>query len=192
MTAPQDPFLPPGERPVGGTGATGTPGTGWGAQGSSGPGWGAAPSDSPGWGAAPGSGGGPPGGQPWGSAPYGSGGPAGPARNGLGVAALVLGLLALLTSVTIVGGIVLGLAAIVLGALGRGRARRGEASNGGTATAGIVLGVLGAVLAVVLLAAGVALFQSDQGQELVDCLERAGSDTAAQQACQREFTEQLG
>lgn len=166
MTTPSDPFGPPDDRP--------------GSQPQQ-P-WGSPPGPPPGqqWGAPQG----PPahGAQPWGSTP----GPGGPPRNGLGVAALVLGILALVLSFTVVGGIVLGLAAVVLGALGRGRVKRREADNGGSATAGIVLGVLGIVIAGAVVAAGVAFFGSDTGQSLVECLEDAGNDVAAQEACQQE------
>jgi hypothetical protein len=184
MTTPQDPFGPPAgsgspwQTPSGGP----TPSAG-GQQP-----WGAQPPGQQPWGAQPS---GPGGGQPpgaWGS----SSGPRAPLRNGLGVAALICGILAVLTSWTVVGGIALGLAAIVLGAFGRGRARRGEADNGGTALAGIVLGVLGIVLSGAVIAAGVAIFQSDTGRTLIDCLEQAGDDVAAQEACQREVIEDLG
>jgi hypothetical protein len=131
--------------------------------------------------------GGPYGNAPYGGQPYGAG-PGRPKRNGLGIAALVVGLLALLTSITLVGGIVLGIVAIVLGVLGRGRAKRGEADNGGTAVAGLVLGVVGLLLSLLFLAIGVAIFSSDSAQNLIDCLEQAGDDQAAIEECQREFT----
>jgi hypothetical protein len=112
-------------------------------------------------------------------------------RNGLGVAALVLGILALLTSITLVGGIVLGLAAVVLGVLGRGRVQRREADNGGVATAGIVLGVLGIVVSAAIIALGVSIFNSDSGKKYQDCLNGAGSDRAAAQACADQFGKDL-
>ena len=56
--------------------------------------------------------------------------------NGLGIASLVTAIIALLS---VVGGIVLGVVAVILGFLGWGRAKRGEANNGGIAVAGIVL-----------------------------------------------------
>lgn len=81
--------------------------------------------------------------------PYGYGGP--PARNGFGVASLVLGVIGLVTSLFVLG-IVPGVLAIVFGALGRGRAARREASNGGMAVAGIVLGVLAVIASIVFIA----------------------------------------
>ncbi|HVM26554.1 MAG TPA: DUF4190 domain-containing protein [Mycobacteriales bacterium] len=135
-----------------------------------------------------------PGPHPAGGAPaagYGAG-HRGPMKNGLGIAALVVGVLSLPAAFTIIGGVVLGLLAIVLGLVGRGRAKRGEADNGGMALAGVVLGALGVVLSVVLVAAGVALFNSQGGQDLVDCLAEAGNDQAAVEQCQRQFEEGFG
>jgi hypothetical protein len=134
----------------------------------------------------------PPYGQPagyGGPPPYGMPGAA--PRNGFGIAALVLGILAVLGSITVVGGVLFGLLAIVFGALGRGRAKRGEANNGGLATTGLVLGIIGVLLSAALIAVGVSLFNSDSGKKLQDCLNNAGSNAAAQQQCQDEFRNNL-
>jgi hypothetical protein len=112
-------------------------------------------------------------------------------RNGFGTTALVLGILAVVGSITVVGGILLGVVAIVFGALGRSRAKRGEANNGGLATAGLILGIVAVVLSAALVAVGVSLFNSDSGKKLQDCLNNAGSDRAAQQQCQNEFRDNL-
>jgi hypothetical protein len=127
---------------------------------------------------------------PWGSAPAAHGAPA--PRNGLGTAALVLGILAVATSITVVGGVVLGVLAVVLGVIGRRRAGRREADNGGIALAGIVLGAVALLLSIVLVVAGIALFRSGTGRSLVDCLDRAGDDQAAVNACEQQFTHDLG
>jgi heme/copper-type cytochrome/quinol oxidase subunit 2 len=92
---------------------------------------------------------------------------------------------------TVAGGLVLGVAAIVLGVLWRGRVRRREADNGGMAVAGIVLGALGVLAAVAVIAAGVALFSSDSGRSLVDCLQDAETQADVEE-CQREFESDLG
>lgn len=117
--------------------------------------------------------------------------PVGPPRNGFGTAALVLGILALLGAITGFVGLVLGALAIIFGVLGRGRAKRREATNGGAATAGLVLGVISVVLSAVLLVAVGSFLFSDTGQELTDCLADAGQDAAAQQQCQLELEESL-
>jgi hypothetical protein len=108
------------------------------------------------------------------------------------VAALVVGLVALVATITVVGGIVLGLAAIVLGVLGRGRAKRGEADNGGMAIAGLVLGAVALVLSLVFVAVGVAFFQSEGGAALIDCVEQAAGDPVAEAACEEQFAEDIG
>lgn len=74
--------------------------------------------------------------------------------NGFGVAALVLGISAVVLGLfgcfLAFVGLPLGIAAVVFGALGRGKATRGEADNGGMALAGIVTGAVGIVLAILV------------------------------------------
>lgn len=118
-------------------------------------------------------------------APYGQ--PPVAARNGMGTAALVLGIIALVTCWTVIGGIVLGLLAIGLGIGGRGRANRGAATNGGSATAGIVTGALGLVLAIVLIVAGVALLNTPAGKTLRSCLKSASGDQTKISQCQTQY-----
>ncbi|MFI9051306.1 DUF4190 domain-containing protein [Streptomyces sp. NPDC053427] len=82
-----------------------------------------------------------------------------PARpgNGFGTAALVVGIVGALLGVSIVPGILLGVLAIAFGAVGRARQRRGTATNGGTAVAGIVLGGLALLISgamITFIAAG--------------------------------------
>ena len=72
-------------------------------------------------------------------------------RNGLGTAGMVLGILALVLCWTTWPGVILGILAIVFSALGRGRAKSGEASNRGQATAGLVCGIIGTVLSIVVI-----------------------------------------
>ncbi|MDQ3433081.1 MAG: hypothetical protein M3481_00085 [Actinomycetota bacterium] len=97
MTAPQDPFRTPGQgsTPGGSPGQPGAPTP---------PGYGEPQGGSAPYGNAPG----PPYGSPPGSGGFGAPPPPAGGRNGLGVAALIFGLLALVTSGTVVGGIVLG------------------------------------------------------------------------------------
>ncbi|UNO41599.1 DUF4190 domain-containing protein [Streptomyces sp. MST-110588] len=74
------------------------------------------------------------------------------ARNGLGTAALVLGLIGALSGLIplffwLAG--LLGLLALIFGLVGRGRAKRGEATNKGMATAGALLGLASLILSIV-------------------------------------------
>lgn len=119
--------------------------------------------------------------QGWQNAPAGYDQYAPAKRNGLGIAALVLGILSIPAAFFAgVPGILLGLLAIVLGIIGLRRVRSRQADNKGMAIAGIVTGVVGLVLGVIILIATVALFQTT-----ADCaaeLEQTG-DQAAYQQC---------
>ncbi len=112
--------------------------------------------------------------------------------SGLAIAALVCGVLALLSSWTVIGGILLGIVAVVLGFVALSKIKRGLAAGRGMAITGIVTGVLGAVLAIALIAVGVSLLNSDSGQRLQDCLADAGNDDAAIAQCQRQYQDDLG
>jgi hypothetical protein len=107
-------------------------------------------------------------------------------RNGMGTAALVLGIASLVLFWLWFAAIPLGVIAIALGLGGRHRAKRGEATNKGMATGGVVLGGAAVVLAGVLLALGVAFLNSDSGKDYNNCLEKATSQSEKEQ-CAREF-----
>jgi heme/copper-type cytochrome/quinol oxidase subunit 2 len=121
--------------------------------------------------------------------PYGPGGHA-PA-NGLGTAALVLGIVGLLLFWTVIGGIVLGILALIFGIIGRGRAKRGEATNGGVATAGLVLGAVAIVVSIAYISLVGAFFLNNGGKDLVDCTNKAGNDQAAVQRCNQQFQDKV-
>ncbi|MBY8841468.1 DUF4190 domain-containing protein [Streptomyces sp. SP2-10] len=67
--------------------------------------------------------------------------------NGMGTAALVLGILSSAGFLLWPIAIVLGILAVIFGAVGRAKARRGEANNPGVALAGLICGGAGIVLA---------------------------------------------
>ncbi|MER5884677.1 DUF4190 domain-containing protein [Streptomyces sp. NPDC001941] len=99
-----------------------------------------------------------------------------PARNGLGTAALVLGIIGTLSGFIpfffwLAG--ILGLIALVLGLTGRGRVKRGQASNKGATTAGAVLGLVAMVLSVV---GAVITFKAVS--DVVDEIDKATASTA--------------
>jgi hypothetical protein len=94
-------------------------------------------------------------------------------RNGLGTAALVLGIIGVVTDLTVFlcfFGFILGILAIVFGAIGRARANRGEASNKKVAIWGLWLGIASLVLSIV---AGIVLVHIVNAQNA--CRERATS-----------------
>jgi hypothetical protein len=106
------------------------------------------------------------------------------ARNGFGTTALVLGILAVLTSLTVVFGVLLGVLAVIFGFLGRRRARRQEATNGGMALAGMLTGAAGIVIGVLIV---VAFLDSDRGRAYLDCVGNAVTNQQAQ-VCQDQLT----
>jgi hypothetical protein len=63
---------------------------------------------------------------------------------------LVVGVVALVASLTVVGGLMLGVLAALLGLLARAQVRHGQASNGDTAMTGVVLGVLAIVASLII------------------------------------------
>lgn len=76
-------------------------------------------------------------------------------RNGLGVTALVLGLLGMLFGLIPILGVIafpLGVFAIIFGFVGMRRASKGQADNKGMAIAGLITGVLAVILAIIGLA----------------------------------------
>ncbi|MGW7242623.1 DUF4190 domain-containing protein [Streptomyces sp. NPDC054804] len=93
-------------------------------------------------------------GQPFPSYPGGPGGYGGwpgmqpMPNNGLGTAGLVTGILSVVGFCAWPIALVMGVLAIVFGSIGRARVRRGEATNGGQALAGIICGSVGLVLVV--------------------------------------------
>ncbi|MFF1452244.1 DUF4190 domain-containing protein [Streptomyces sp. NPDC058274] len=83
--------------------------------------------------------------------------------NGMGTTGLVLGIIGVVCSLTFFlwfFGVILGILAIIFGAIGRGKANRGEATNKGAATAGLVCGIIATVLLPLL---GLLLFASVMG-----------------------------
>jgi hypothetical protein len=100
-----------------------------------------------------------------------------PARNGLGISALILGIIGAVSGLIpflfwLAG--ILGLIALILGLVGRGRAKRGEATNKGMATFGTVLGLIALILSVV----GAVITFKAVGDAVND-LDKAVSDTTA-------------
>lgn len=112
-------------------------------------------------------------------------------HSGMATAALILGILAIVTGVTVVGGVILGLLAIIFGTIAARRARRGEALGHGRAVAGIVTGIIGVVLAIGLIALGASLFNTKAGKDLRSCLNQAGTNQAQIQHCNSQFQHQI-
>ena len=71
-----------------------------------------------------------------------------------------------------------GIVAIILGFVGRGRVKRGEANNGGMATAGIILGALAIIVSMAFVAWS-GVFKDADVPQFFDCLSNAGQDHGA-------------
>ncbi|MEO6503059.1 MAG: DUF4190 domain-containing protein [Jatrophihabitantaceae bacterium] len=132
----------------------------------------------------------------YGSSSYGSMPPSGvqgqPARpvvggSGMATAALVLGILAPITSWTGFGGIILGLLAgllaVILGVLALVKAHRGLATGRGRAITGIIFGLLGIAIAVAVFAVHLSYRQ--------DCVRDAGANQSQIQQCEDVFRERI-
>lgn len=74
-------------------------------------------------------------------------------RNGMGTAALVLGILSVVLCWAYWTGVVLGILAIIFGGVGLARANSGQATNRSSALAGLILGIIAiaAFLTLILL-----------------------------------------
>ena len=113
-------------------------------------------------------------------------------RNGLGVTALVVAIFALLLSITVAGGVVLGVIAVVIGFFGRARIRRSEADNPGVTLAGMILGVLAIVIGLLFVPFfWVPVFKQVGASDYVDCLQQAGQDPTKAQECSDELRQSL-
>lgn len=116
--------------------------------------------------------------------------PTGP-QNGLGIAALVIAIVALLFCWTVFGGVIGGLIAMVIGFVARGRVKRGEANNAGVAIAGIVLGVVAIVAGLAFIAIWVGVFNDVGGGDYLDCVRSAGGDQQEVQLCVDKFRQHV-
>ncbi|MGR8009951.1 DUF4190 domain-containing protein [Streptomyces hypolithicus] len=110
--------------------------------------------------------------------------------NGLAIAALVLGIAALLLFWTVLGGIVLGLIAVILGIIGARRARGGRAPHGKMSIIGAVLGALGLIASVVIIAIGASILNSDEFKSFDDCVKQADTQSERDQ-CAEDFNQDV-
>jgi hypothetical protein len=130
-----------------------------------------------------------------GGAPVSASGTAG-RRNGIGTAALVIGVVSLVLAVLIIFAplaALLGLIGTGLGIAGILRVNRGMADNRGQAAAGLITALLGLALGVAI-SISVGTFLTSHVTDfnrLGSCLDNA-SGSAAREACAREFADRLG
>jgi hypothetical protein len=111
-------------------------------------------------------------------------------KNWIGATALGVAILGLVGSVSVVGGVALGVTAIIVGFSGRRRAKRGEATNGEVATAGIVLGALAIVVSLAVIAIWVRGYQEVDFGSYVNCVTKS-SEPQHVEKCANEFQQRL-
>jgi hypothetical protein len=112
-------------------------------------------------------------------------------KNGLGIASLVLAIVALLSVWTVFVAIVVGPAAVVVGFIGRGRVRRGLANNGGVAIAGIALGALAIIVGVAFIPIYTVVWKDVGGGDYIDCIQKASNDRLQEQRCADQFRQNV-
>lgn len=83
--------------------------------------------------------------------------------SGFGVAALVLGIVGTVMSVTVLFGALLGILGVIFGAIGRAKVKSGRAFNGGQALTGLILGALAFVLSAVMLFVYISVSDDEDG-----------------------------
>ncbi len=105
-------------------------------------------------------------------------------KNGLGIASLVVAAVALVSVWSVLGGVILGIIAAALGFAARTRVARGEANNDAVAVAGIMLGIVSIVVALLFVPVWVGLIQVQIRQSNYhSCVAKAGSDSYLQRIC---------
>jgi hypothetical protein len=121
--------------------------------------------------------------------------PAARRRNGMGTAALVLGVVALVLVLLLLFspiGAFLGLLAVLFGILGLMRANRGEADNRGQAVAGLVTGAVALLLGVFFTISIGVWFSThvNDFNRFGQCIDDAVG-SAAREECARELAREL-
>ncbi|MFP4634905.1 MAG: DUF2510 domain-containing protein [Nitriliruptoraceae bacterium] len=118
------------------------------------------------------------------------------ASSGLAVAALIIGILSLLVGlIPFIGllGVVGGIIALILGLVGRSKAKRGQASGGGMALAGAVIGVIGMLVAIgitVFAVTGIQRFGSSF-TDFAECMEETGDEAYCEEQLEQDMFERF-
>lgn len=103
----------------------------------------------------------------------------------------MLGILGLLSCWTVVGGYLFGIFALIFGVVALIKARSGTAGGTGMAIAGLVLGVLSLIAAIVITVVGYSFFVDSGGKDFIDCISKAGNDQSKIDQCEREWNQKL-
>jgi uncharacterized protein DUF4190 len=114
-----------------------------------------------------------------------------PKGKGMAVTALVLGILALLTCWSVVGGVLFGIFAIIFGLVALAKTRAGRAGGTGMAIGGLITGALGVIAGVLFGIVYWRVFEESGGHDFIDCVNRANGDQAKIEQCRREWNRTL-
>ena len=112
-------------------------------------------------------------------------------KNGMGIAALILGIVALVSSWSVLGGFVFGIAAAITGFVGYRRVKAHQADNMAVTISGSVLGIL----AIIISVAFIAIWNGFLGQigysDYSACMREAGANQTAANACIQQFQKHI-
>ncbi|MEZ0052879.1 hypothetical protein ABIA30_003904 [Mycobacterium sp. MAA66] len=117
--------------------------------------------------------------------------PAAGPRNGLGIAALILGVAGLLATWSIIGGLTLGIAAAIMGFLAYRRVTSGQADNGAVAISGLVLGVLAIVVSLVFIPIWSGFMDEIGYSQYSECMQEAGQNQNVVNGCVQQFQNRI-
>ncbi|MFI6871078.1 DUF4190 domain-containing protein [Nocardia sp. NPDC050406] len=107
---------------------------------------------------------------------------------GLAITALVLGVIALLSCWTVIGGVLFGVLAAIFGLVALLSKKAGGA---GLAITGIVLGVIGLIIGIVIGLFTWSVFKDTGFDNYLDCVTAANGDQAKIEQCQRDFEQRV-
>lgn len=110
---------------------------------------------------------------------------------GLAITSLVLGILALLSSPTVLGGVLFGLLGLIFGIIAVVKARRGTAGGGVIAWFGLALAALGLIAGILIGVVAGDWVANHGGRDYMDCVKQANKDQTKIQQCADQFRSSL-
>jgi len=109
----------------------------------------------------------------------------------MGIAALVLGVVAMLSTWSVIGGLIFGIAATVIGLLAYRRVRNHQADNGSVALAGLILGALAIVVSLVFIPIWSGFANQIGYSQYTECMNEAGKNERMINACLVQFQHRI-
>jgi hypothetical protein len=121
--------------------------------------------------------------------------PAATGTNGIAIAAMIIGIIALLISWIPILGVLAGVLALVLGFVGRSKARKFPAVGGnGAAITGIVTGILATLISIAVTIALFAFGSTFMGsfESYEECIAQGGTEEECQDQLERDIMRRFG